>query len=62
MSLNSEQLAAAIESPTFMALLRMLGAANQAAIDGEAEGQDDEALAAQEGGGSLGILQLSLLN
>lgn len=56
LSLNSEQLAAAIESPTFMALLRVLGAANQALTD-----DGETVLVLEEGGGIVGILSISLL-
>lgn len=54
LSLDSTQLAAAIESPTFMAMLEVLGGANQALID-----DDDDIFV--EGGAAVGIPRLSLL-
>lgn len=50
--LNGEQLAAAVESPTFMALLKMLGNANQAVTDGS----DDLIVP----GSPMGIVKISL--
>ncbi|MGC1305866.1 MAG: hypothetical protein WA885_01465 [Phormidesmis sp.] len=53
-SLDSTQLAAAIESPTMMALLRMLGAANQALSE------VGDRIPPSQPGSTIGILQISL--
>lgn len=56
LSLNRAELIAAIESPTFMAILRLLGGANEAIADGES------GIVLVEGGGGIsGILRMSLL-
>jgi hypothetical protein len=52
LGLNREQLMAAIESPTFMALLKMLGEANQAVL-----GNSDDL---PSGGSAAGIIKISL--
>lgn len=52
-SLSSEQLAAAVKSPTFIALLQLLNAANQS-VD------DETGVIVLEGSDAIGILQMSL--